>query len=482
MGSFTVFCKRHPALLHSLFFLLGLSFIKSFNGAFLLPFFALLVSLAGKARGKIFSLVLCFIIACFYGHHTKEVYPSEKITKGRFLFIPAEIKEERFHFKKSKLLKGTLKSLDTPLKNIPCSIALSSKHPLIHSSYKLDGTLEKKGQEHAFFTFKPETWEKVPYSFSLVETRFQAKHFLSQKIRLLFSDSKVGDLIVALTLGNLDDRMLKFDFARLGLQHVLAISGFHFGLLSFFLSLLFRSFLKQKAACIALLFCLTAYFLLLGSSPSILRAYLVLFLYLFGKLCRWRTNGLNLLGATLFLEILISPGVISHLGFQLSFLATFSILFLLPLCKKWMLLFFPKRTEEQVLKFNGFEKWGYLICCFLRSASALNIAVGLSSIAVCLFYFHKFPVMSLAYNLFIPLSLSLSLFLFFASLPFFLLIPPAAHFLTYCNEIFTREVLGLITQSPIFLDVTLRVATFPVSLLIVLLTGVFSMPFLFKKP
>ncbi len=475
MISFAVFCKRHPALLYALFFLLGLSFVKSFNGAFLLPFFALLIP-----SRKIFSLVLCFIVACFYGHHNKEIHPSEKITKGRFLFTPTEIKEERSHFKKSKVLKGTLQCMDISIKNIPCSIALSSsmKRPFIDASYELEGSLEKKGEEHVFFTFKPEKWEKVPYSFSLVEWRFQAKQFLSQKIRLLFADSKVADLIVALTLGSLDDRMLKFDFARLGLQHVLAISGFHFGLLAFFLGLFFRTFLKEKTAYIALLLCLTSYFLLLGSSPSILRAYLALCLYLIGKLNRWRTNGLNLLGATLFLETLLNPRVISHLGFQLSFLATFSILFLLPLSKKWMLLFFPRREDAEILKFNGFERWCYLICCFLRSATALNIAVGLSTTAVCLFYFHKFPIMSLAYNLFIPLSLSLSLFLFFASLPFFLLIPPVAHFLSYCNELFTREILGLITQSPIFLDVYLRVETFPLSVLVVLLLGVFSLPFI----
>ncbi len=459
--------------------------MKDLRVEFLLPFFAFLTPIIFRAPRKAFFLFICFTLACFYGHVTKESLPSQTITKGVALFIPSEIKAHTSHFKKSEVVKGTLRFMKTESKekiqNIPCSILLSSvKHPKMDRAYYLDGSLEKKGEHHTFFSFKPLVWTPVPYSFSLAEQRFQVKNFLAKKIHLLFSDSKVADLMTALTIGTLEDRMLKFDFGRLGLQHVLAISGFHFGLLAFFLGLFFRALFKEKAAYVALLLCLTLYFLVLGNTPSILRAYLALSLYLIGKLGRWRTNGLNLLGATLFLELIINPQMVSHLGFHLSFLATFSILFLLPLTKKWMLLFFPHREKKQLMKFPILDRWGYLVCCFLRSAAALNIAVSLTMIPVCLFYFHKFQVSSLAYNLFIPLSLSFSLFLFFASIPFILLMPPLAHFLVSCNETFTRGVLNLISQSPLFLDFSIYVETFPLLVLIGLLLGIFSLPFASK--
>lgn len=493
MKAFLLFCKHHIALLHALFFLLGLGFIKDFNGYFLFLFLVIFLSVGWKTPRKLLPFLAIFILACIYGNLKKESFPKEKkFVQGQALFIPSEIKSYHSHFKKIELLKGSIHSMKTPsnevIKNIPCTISLSSsvQRAPMNSSYYIYGSLEKKGEfNHSFFSFKADLstpWIALPHSFSLTEWRFQTKQFLFKKIHLIFSNSKVADFITALTLGTLEDRMLKFEFSRLGLQHILAISGFHFGLLALLLGIFFRIFFKDKIAYLILLLSLTAYFILLGNSPSILRAYLALSLYLISKLGNWHANGLNILGATLFLELLIDPHVISHLGFQLSFLATFSILFLLPLVRKAMLLFFPYRTLIEVKEFNVLEKWTYLFCCFLRSAFALNIAVSLSMIPVCLFHFHKFPLISLAYNLFIPPSFSLSLFLFFISIPFFFLCPPIASLLTYCNEWFTSQVLELISQSPVCFDLSLRVPKFPLPLLLALLLTIFSLPFLcFKK-
>ena len=96
-----------------------------------------------------------------------------------------------------------------------------------------------------YFYFKVENYKKTGF-FSLVEWRYLSKAWISKKIHLLFSQTHVGDLITALTVGTLDDRMLKFDFGRLGLQHILAISGFHFGLLAFFLRFFFSIIFKRK--------------------------------------------------------------------------------------------------------------------------------------------------------------------------------------------------------------------------------------------
>ncbi len=354
-------------------------------------------------------------------------------------------------------------------------------YPKINSSYYIQGSLEKKGESSFFYSLKPSLkapWIPVPYSFSLAQARFEAKEFFSEKISSFFSNPKVANLMIALTLGNLDDRMLKFDFAKLGLQHVLSISGFHFGLLACISGLFFRLFFKGKTAYVLLFFFLTLYFILLGSSPSILRAYLCASLFLLSKLGDFRAKGLNLLGVALLLELLIDPHVISHLGFQLSFLATFSILFLLPLTRKWTAAFFPHRDINQITAFHKFERWGYLLCCFLRSAFALNLAVSLSIVPVCLFYFQKFPLISLAYNLFIPILLSLSLFLFFISVPLFLLFPQIASILNLCNEKFTERVLNLTSQSPLYFDLYLRVPRFSLLTLFFLLLTVFAIPFI----
>lgn len=448
----------------------------------------LILPILKKTPKKVAPLLSLFIIGGLYGYIMKPSLPSEESTKGRVYFVPIEIKEHRSHFKKTEFLKGTIRSMGTSsgedIKNIPCSIPISSaiKRPNISSSFYITGSLEKKDE---FFSFIPDlaySWIPIPYTFSLADVRFKAKVLLSKKVRSFFSDSNVSDLMSALTIGTLDNRMLKFDFSKLGLQHILSISGFHFGLLAFFLSFFIKFLFKERTCNLILLLFLSAYFLLLGNSPSILRAYLALSFYIISKLGKWRANPINILGVVLFLEVLIDPYVIAHLGFQLSFLATFSILFLLPITKDWALLLFPYRTEAQALKLNPLDKWTYLLCCFLRSSFALNIAVFLTTIPLCLFYFHKFPLISLAYNLFIPLCFSLSLFLFFVSIPLLLIFPPLGSLINFCNEVFTAKVLSLISQSPLCFDIYLRTPTFPLSLLLISLLIVFTLPFFLKNP
>jgi competence protein ComEC len=268
---FSDFSDRHPALLASFFFLIGLGLAKGYALELSLPLLLVSAPLAKKAFSKLLPLFVFLIIAFFYGLYKAPHFPSSQNEfTGKALFIPSEIKTHRSHFKKTLWLKGSIRYMVTQegsvLKNIPCLINLSKDHPKIDSHFYLEGVLQKA--DHSFF-FTPEKsspWTAAPHTFSLAEIRFQAKKILSKQIGSLFTDPKIFRFLTALCLGDLDDRMLSFDFARLGLQHILAISGFHFGLLAFFLHALFRFFLPEKWVYLLLLLGLTAYFLLLGSS------------------------------------------------------------------------------------------------------------------------------------------------------------------------------------------------------------------------
>ncbi len=473
------FYKHHPAFLYAVFFLLGLSFALKYNACFLMAGFLISYPYVKKERSRLFPLLAFFLLAFLYGHMKKETFPPDQSSlRGVAFFVPSEIKWQANHFKKTKLVKGKIVSFfkDGKIKaqNIPCSIALSSSSPSMNSSFYIQGTLERKNK--SYFSFDVEEgspWTPHAYSFSLAEKRFQCKERFGKRIHQMFSERTVADFMTALTLGTLEDRMLKFEFGRLGLQHILAISGFHFGLCAWFLGLFFRIIPSQKIAHIALLLALTSYYLLLGNSPSILRAYLAISLYLVSKISNLRSKSLNLLGVVLLLEMLLNPCVISHLGFQLSFLATFAILFFLPITRNWMLKLLPKRALEATTSFSPLEKFVYLASCFLRSAFALNIAVTIWTLPVCLFHFHTFPVWSIFYNLFLPVAFALSLFLFFASLPFLILFPPLASLLSSCNELFTGKILQIIFQSPPFFHLSLRAPAFPSFLVVLILLLLF---------
>ncbi len=480
---------RHQALLVALFFLLGLGLAAKPSFTLLL----LLVTLSLPYHKK--PLLLCFLLLCsftafVYGKFSLPSFPSnQKQFEGTAHFVPKEIKEHRSHFKKKYLVKGIISSMEGTLGEkascIPCTLPLPlSLRPLNASEYLLQGTLEKTPTGFSF-SLSSNVWteEKKRHLLftQLVEKRFCSKQKISSLIHTAYPDTRVADFLTALTVGNLNDSLLRFSFGRLGLQHILAISGFHFGLLALFLGGLLRHMLSEKNAHIALLACLTGYFLFLGSSPSITRTYLAALFYLIGRLGKWRTNSLNLFGVVLLLELLFFPRNITHLGFQLSFLATGSILFLFPLTSFWVEKIFPKRSKEQALLLTLAARWTYLFCCFLRTTFALNFAVHLTMIPVCLLYFGKFPLMSLAYNLFTPLAVSLSLFILFASFPLFLLCPPLASLLSICNQKFTARILTLIIEAPMRFDLYIRPPQIPEWLILIILLGIFSLPILMQK-
>jgi competence protein ComEC len=473
------FFSYHPALHAGLIFLLGLCLSQNLSPA-LLPFCLILFLPSIKSPTKLLPLLLLCSLAFIYGKWKEEKLPNDLTSfTGTVLFCPSEIKTKQTHYKKSYLVKGTILSTqENPnIERIRCSIPLSpSLRPLKAGKYLISGTLENQDTGLSFSPTPNKNWTPISGSFSFIEERFALKEFLKKKIHQLYPSKQVADFLTALTIGDLSDPLLRFSFGRLGLQHILAISGFHFSLLALFLGFFFRLFLKGKIFHIALLCTLTAYFALIGYSPSILRAYLGASLYLVGRLGNWRCSGLNILGATLLFELILVPESLKSIGFQLSFLATGSILLLYPLTFLLAKKIFPIRSSEEALLLKNPDRWIYLFCCFLRSTLGLNLSVHITMIPTCLILFGKFPLSSLAYNLFIPIGVCLTLFLFLTSLPL-LILPPLATSITLLNNCFTKTLLSLITEAPNCFNVYLK-ANLPTYCLLILLPLLFLLPVL----
>jgi hypothetical protein len=144
---------------------------------------------------------------------------------------------------------------------------------------------------------------------------------------------------------------------------------------------------------------------------------------------------------------------------------------LLPLTLTLLEKLFPVRSKKELKKFSKLDKIGYLGCSFLRSCLALNLAVHLVMIPVCLFCFGTFPLISCIYNLFIPPAVSLSMLL--------LILSPLSSFISSFNELFTLGVLKLIIESPKALNAQLSFPMTEWALFIILLT-LFSLPLAIK--
>lgn len=146
-------------------------------------------------------------------------------------------------------------------------------------------------------------------------------------------------------------------FRRTGLNHILAISGLHIGLIGGLAWALFRFLLRdpEMADSVTIGF-LFVYVLSIGAPPSAVRAALIAGLFLTARILGTRSQPLNLLFAAAFLSLLWNPFLLSHLGFQFSYLAVLGILLwtprlnnLFPKNPRWFWTLFTATLGAQIL-------------------------------------------------------------------------------------------------------------------------------------
>lgn len=229
-------------------------------------------------------------------------------------------------------------------------------------------------------------------------------------------EPETAAMLKALLIGDKDhlDAGLKRDFRRLGISHILAISGTHFSVLLGMAALLLRLLrLNKKQIYILLLPLALLYMGISGFSPSVCRAGIMAMLsYLAFLLGRTRDACTALFVAVCAL-IACHPYAVLDVGLWLSFAATFSILILSELFSKVKVR--AGRGERLCTALLG-----------LLSNAAVTVAVSFCSLPITAFCFGETSLIApLANLLIVPLF---ELFLYLA--PFALLFSgfsPAVH-------------------------------------------------------
>jgi competence protein ComEC len=124
-------------------------------------------------------------------------------------------------------------------------------------------------------------------------------------------------------------------FKKTGTIHILAISGLHVGLifLIFYITLRFLRFSKRNSSLLSFL-SLYFYLFMVGLKPSLLRAVLFVSSFIISSTLQRKRNYYNCLGFAGLISLLINPKWIFDVGFQLSYLATFGIIGVLPLLRR----------------------------------------------------------------------------------------------------------------------------------------------------
>ncbi|MGM9544348.1 MAG: ComEC/Rec2 family competence protein [Romboutsia timonensis] len=160
----------------------------------------------------------------------------------------------------------------------------------------------------------------------MYEYIYKAKSYISNTIRYLYKTN--SDFINSMMLGQKDDlsQNEKLMFTRTGTSHIIAISGLHTGILSGLII-----FMVGKINKIYKLIVLSAmmfiYSAMVGNSPSIIRSIMFMIsLYLSFFLDR-KMDKISTLSFIGILFVINNPYIIYNISFQLSFLATLSIIY-----------------------------------------------------------------------------------------------------------------------------------------------------------
>ncbi len=213
--------------------------------------------------------------------------------------------------------------------------------------------------------------------------------------------------------------------------------------------------------------------MILGPAPSVMRAWLTLLIALFGILLNKRGSGLNSLGFALLLILLYDPHMCCQIGFQLSFLATLSILMLFNGIDYQLQKIFLKRRLSEAIMMGRLSQYSYLLLSYCRQGLALSLAVNLATLPLVLYYFHKFSLMSLLYNLFFPFMVSLSMILLIFGSLTSMLFPPLGQFIHLINDSYTGFMLNYIYNMPRTVDILWSLESIPYYAVVFLLCAAF---------
>jgi competence protein ComEC len=176
------------------------------------------------------------------------------------------------------------------------------------------------------------------------------------------------------------------DYQYAGAVHVLSVSGLHVGFIMLFITFLLKpipntrkgAFLKAMIVILAL----WTFAIIASLSPSIVRSATMFSFLTIGLYLRRTVAIYHTLLVSILLILLFKPSFLFDVGFQLSYLALFFILWLQPLLAQ---IWKPK----------------YKITSYAWDILTVSFAAQIGTLPLSLYYFHQFPGLFFVTNLLI---------------------------------------------------------------------------------
>jgi competence protein ComEC len=267
----------------------------------------------------------------------------------------------------------------------------------------------------------------------IISLLYRFRNAFMENIERVINPPK-SDLANGLVLGSRGgfDNNTKNEFINTGTIHIIALSGYNVTIVAENVMKIFGLVFAQTISIILGIFVIILFILLAGASSTAIRAGIMASIALFARMTGRKYDAGRGLVTAGFLMIAYDPRVVTDISFQLSFIATFGVLFITPKVIGWV-KFIPMRFGFRELVATTLGATIAVLPILLYSTGILSIVsipaniLILPLIPLTMFFVFITGVLGFvstllsipfAYIAHLLLSYILGMIHFFASLPF----------------------------------------------------------------
>ena len=181
-------------------------------------------------------------------------------------------------------------------------------------------------------------------------------------------------------------------YQNTGTAHIIAISGFNIAIIAGLFVMLFSRLLGQRRGAVAAVIGIIVYTVLVGATPSVVRAAIMGGLAIFARQLGRRQNGLNTLAVTAGVMALINPNTLWDVGFQLSFAATLGMVLYAQPLQDWLTGLLARRLPLETARKISAPVSGIML---------FTLAAQLTTLPIMAYQFRRISLVSVIANPFV---------------------------------------------------------------------------------
>lgn len=198
------------------------------------------------------------------------------------------------------------------------------------------------------------------YLASSIEGAIENKHHAAIALSLILGDRN-----------SIDQEMIE-TYSKIGIIHLLSVSGLHVGIFILLIQFVFKKLKRPRPLLrlMTIIFFLIVYSLITGGSLPVIRCAIMFSIIEFGKYIQRNSHILHSLAASAFILLLYHTQFLFDIGFQLSYLALVGILLLHK--KIYQKIYFENKLLDKIWE----------MCCS-------TLAAWLFTTPLVVYYFHN---------------------------------------------------------------------------------------------